>query len=127
MRRTHMTTQQITIEVGVDGVVCGNVLYGMSYTTAQKIASVMLGQPVVTMDDKAWAAITELANAITQRAADLLKEQGFECKISPPNVIKGWNVEISVAVPALVIPMITTFGSLEINVALYEADQEKAA
>jgi chemotaxis protein CheX len=127
MRRMHATTQQVTIEIGVDGIVSGNVLYGMSMTTAQKIASVMIGQPVVTMDEMAWSAISELANIITGRATQLLNDEGDECNITPPNLIKGWNVEISIAVPALVVPMLTMFGRLEINAALYEAEQAQAA
>lgn len=127
MRRTVATTQQITIELGVDGVVSGNVLYGMSMTTAQKIASVMMGQPLASMDDMAWSAVSELANIITGRATQLLNDNGYECNISTPSIIKGWNVEVTVAVPALVVPMVTLCGSLEINAALYETGQAAAA
>lgn len=127
MRRAVATTQQITIELGVDGVVSGNVLYGMSMTTAQKIASVMLGTPLASMDEMAWSAVSELSNIITGRATQLLNDNGYECNISTPTVIKGWNVEISVAVPAIVVPMVTMCGSIEINAALYETNQAKAA
>ncbi len=127
MRRIASTTQQITIELGVDGVVAGNVLYGMSMTTAQKMASVMMGQPLASMDEMAWSAISELANIITGRATQLLSDRGYECNISTPTIIKGWNVEVSVAVPALVVPMVTTCGSFEINTALYETEQAAAA
>jgi len=127
MRRTVATTQQITIELGVDGVVSGNVLYGMSMTTAQKIASVMLGTPLASMDEMAWSAVSELANIITGRATQLLNDNGYECNISTPSIIKGWNVEVTVAVPALVVPMVTVCGSLEINAALYETGQAQAA
>lgn len=127
MRRMAATTQQITIELGVDGVVAGNVLYGMSMTTAQKIASVMMGTPMASMDEMAWSAISELSNIITGRATQLLNDQGYECNISTPTIIKGWNVEVSVAVPALVVPMVTMCGSLEINAALYETAQAAAA
>lgn len=127
MRRTHATTQQITIELGVDGVIAGNVLYGMSMTTAQKIASVMMGTPLASMDEMAWSAVSELANIITGRATQLLNDNGYECNISTPTIIKGWNVEITVAVPALVVPMVTMCGGLEINAALYETAQAVAA
>ncbi len=127
MRRIAATNQQITIELGVDGVVTGNVLYGMSMTTAQKIASVMLGQPLASMDEMAWSAISELSNIITGRATQLLSDHGYECNISTPTIIKGWNVEVTVPVPALVVPMMTACGSLEINTALYETAQAAAA
>lgn len=127
MRRVHATTQQITIEVGVDGPVAGNVLYGMSTTTAQKIAAVMIGTPLASMDELAWSAISELSNSIADRAKQLLNDHGYECTISTPNIIKGWNVEITVAVPALVVPMVTICGGLEISAGLYVADQAQAA
>ena len=127
MRRTLATTQQITIQIGVDGMVTGQVLYGMSLTTAQMIASAMTDRPVATMDEMAWSAVSELANVITGRATQLLNDVGYECTMTPPNVIKGLNVELTVDVPSLVVPMVTLFGCLEISVALYEAEQAKAA
>lgn len=128
MRALTFTTQQVTIVTGVNGEVEGSVLYGMSLITAQKIASAMICQPLAAMDDMAWSAISELGNMITGNAAQLMYDSGYKCDITPPSVMRGMNIEISTAVPALVVPLSTQFGRLEINVALAEAvSMRKAA
>lgn len=118
MRATSFTSQQVTIFAGVNGAIEGTVLYGMSLITAQKVASAMMGQPIVEMDDMAWSAISELGNMITGNAVQLLYDAGYQCDITPPSVIRGMNVQVSTSVPALVVPMTTKFGRMEINVAL---------
>jgi chemotaxis protein CheX len=94
----------------------------MSLTTADKIASHMIGQPIRTFDALAASAIAELGNMITGNAAALLAEKGYTCDISPPSIIRGSNVKIStVNTPALVVPItLGEFGDLEINVSLQE-------
>jgi len=121
IRETTFTTQQVTIVAGVNGDVEGTVLYGMSLITAQKIASGMMGMPLKEMDDMAWSAISELGNIITGNAVNLIHQSGFTCDITPPSILRGMNMQVSTHVPALVVPMITKFGRLEINVALSEA------
>ena len=120
MRTSTFTTQQVTIMAGVNGEVEGTVLYGMSMITAQKIASTMMSQTIEEMDEMSWSAISELGNIITGNAVSFLYESGYKCEITPPSVLRGLNIEISTFVPALVIPMTTKFGRLEINVALAE-------
>ncbi|MGC8832574.1 MAG: chemotaxis protein CheX [Armatimonadota bacterium] len=127
MRHLKFTTQQVTIVAGVTGDVRGQVLYGMSLVTAEKIATAMLQEPVMTFDELATSAIAELGNMITGNAIMYLSEKGFNCVITPPSVIRGMNVEISTPVPALVVPLITQFGKVEINIALAEVAKQDQA
>jgi chemotaxis protein CheX len=127
MRATTFTTQQVTILVGVNGSISGAVLYGTSLVTAQKIAAAMIGQPIKEMDDMAWSAIAELGNIISGNAIQYLYGTGYKCDITPPSVLRGINIQVSTSVPALVVPMTTRFGRIEINVALAESAASKAA
>jgi chemotaxis protein CheX len=123
------TTQQVNIICGVTGAIQGQVIYGMSMTTADKIASKMLGQTVVTFDKLAASAIAELGNMISGNSMTLLSGSGFECDITPPTIIRGSNVKISTLdIPAIVIQMsIPDIGLLEINVSLKQATVRAAA
>lgn len=116
------TTQQINIVCGITGAVEGLVIYGMSMITADKVASKMIGAPVVTFDQLAASAIAELGNMISGRSMAKLSEQGYICDITPPTIIRGTNVKITtVDVPALVIPLkLADMGDFEINVSLKE-------
>lgn len=116
------TTQQVNIVCGITGAVEGQVIYGMSIIAADKIASRMLGAPVVTFDQLAASAIAELGNMISGNSLTLLAGRGYPCDITPPTIIRGSNVKISTLdIPALVIPMkLKEIGEFEINVSLKE-------
>ncbi len=127
MRSATFTTKQVTIVAGVNGDVAGTALYGISLVTAQKIASAMMGENLAEMSDMAWSAVSELGNMITGNATSLLYNAGYKCDITPPSVIEGADVRVSTKVAALVVPVITSFGRMEISVALAESGMPKAA
>jgi len=126
MRKTTFTTQQVTIVAGVSGQISGTALYGMSLVTAQKIASALMQSELTVLDEMAWSALSELGNMITGNAITLLANNGYDVNISPPSVIRGRNIEISTKTPAIVVPMMTQQGLVEINVALEENDMAQA-
>jgi chemotaxis protein CheX len=94
----------------------------MSIVAADRIASEMLGSPVVTFDQLAASALAELGNMISGNSMTLLAGQGYTCDITPPTIIKGSNVKIATLdTPALVIPMrLADIGEFQINVSLKE-------
>jgi chemotaxis protein CheX len=121
MRPNVFTSQQCNVITGVAGKVEGQVIYGMSLMTADKIASTMLGQPIRTFDQLAASAIAELGNMITGNAMAHLSEAGYVCDITPPTIVRGSNVKIStLTIPAIVIPICVEQGQLELTVCLQE-------
>ncbi len=121
MKPAVFTSQQCNIITGVTGKVEGQVVYGMSLLTADKIASTMLGQQIRTFDQLAASAIAELGNMITGNASMLLTEAGFPCDITPPSIIRGTNVKMSTLnIPALVVPICMEIGEIELTVSLQE-------
>lgn len=127
LRQNIFTTQQVTIVAGVNGEVEGTVLYGMSLVTAQKIAGAMIGSDIDHLDEMALSAVSELGNMITGSAATMLSQTGFDVDITPPSVVRGVEVEVTTRTPALVVPVNTQFGRVEINVAIAENTMRKAA
>ena len=107
--------------VGLAGEVEGRVLFDMSKETAMKIASVMNMEELTEIDDLVKATISELANMITAQAVTKLHELGFKFDLTPPALITGDNMEISdQEVEALIVPMESPHGNIEINVAVRE-------
>lgn len=127
LRTSTFTTQQITIVAGVNGNVEGVALYGMSLATATRIAGAMMASQVDELNDMALSAISELGNMVTGNAITRLSQNGYDVDITPPSVIKGTQVEMSTKIPALVVPINTPFGSIEVNVALAEVAMAAAA
>jgi chemotaxis protein CheX len=119
MQPATFTSQQCNIVCGVTGQVQGQVIYGMSLASADKIASTMLGQPIKVFDQLAASAIAELGNMISGHAMSKLADAGYICDITPPTIIRGTNVQIStLSIPAIVIPMTTEQGQVSITVGL---------
>ncbi len=121
-RPQMFTTQQINIVCGVTGDVEGLVIFSMSMITADRVASKMIGAPVVTFDQLAASAISELANIICGNSLTLLAASGYTCDITPPTIIRGNNVRISTLdIPAIVIPLsLREMGAFEVNISLQE-------
>lgn len=107
--------------VGLAGDVEGRVLFDMTMETAMNIASTMNMEKLENWDELAKATITELANLITAQAVTKLHELGFKFDLTPPALFTGDKMEISDhEVEALIVPMITEQGKVEVNVAIRE-------
>lgn len=119
LETSKVAADDVTVIIGVTGDAEGIVLYGMSERTAKNLASVMLGQRVPVFDNLAESALAELGNMIAGVAAVGLERQSYVCRLTPPSLIYGRGTLISVMdINRLVIPMVSQYGTIEINVAL---------
>jgi chemotaxis protein CheX len=111
----------IAVIVGLVGQVEGRVLFDMKMETALKIISKMNDEVITEFNELAKATITELGNMITGRAVTKLSEMGYRFDVTPPAIFSGKEMEISdVDIEALIVPIETSLGRVEINVALRE-------
>jgi len=121
LKSTSMPVMGVAALVGLAGDVEGRVLFDMEKVSALKIASAMNGEQLTVMDELVKATITELANMITAQAVTKLHELGFRFDLTPPAIFTGDNMEVSDQdVEALIVPMETPQGKIEINVAIRE-------
>lgn len=110
----------ITVIVGLTDGLRGNVAYNMSKETAMQIASkMMMGMPVVELDELAQSAISELTNMITGNAATNFEGEGLKVDISPPSLVVGEKFKARVSNSKfLVIEMIVDSLPIELNIGL---------
>lgn len=128
LKSTAMPVMGVAALVGLAGDVEGRVLFDMTLDTALKIASAMNGEELPEFDDLAKATISELANLITAQAVTKLHELNFKFDLTPPTLFVGENMEVAAAalsrdsesVEALIVPLITECGKIEVNVAVRE-------
>src|SRR5258708_18638792 len=119
LQRSAYTSNEVTAVVAVAGEVAGMVMFAMTQKTATGMVSKMLGQDFPEIHALAQSGIAEIGNVITGRAAVLLSEAGYPSDLAPPMLLIGKNTMISTLdVQRLVIPMVTAFGSIEVQVAL---------
>jgi chemotaxis protein CheX len=108
----------VTALIGLSRDVRGNVAYGMSKTTAQNVASIMMGTPVEVLDGMAQSAIAEMANILASNAVMALDRDGFSVNISPPALITGDKVVVVSRVQTLAIEIQTEAGPIEANIGM---------
>ena len=126
LKSTAMPVMGVSALVGLDGDVEGRVLFDMTIETAINIASKMNGEKLESFDELAKATISELANLITAQAVTKLHELNFKFDLTPPALFAGKQMEIAALgggaenVEALIVPLITEYGKIEVNVAIRE-------
>lgn len=119
LKSSSMSVMGVAALVGLAGDVEGRVIFDMDMKTAMNIASRMNQEEFTVFDDMAKATITELANMITAQAVTKLHDLGFRFDLTPPALFTGDNMEISDhEVEALIVPMETDQGRVEVNVAI---------
>ena len=129
LKSTAMPVMGVAVLVGLAGDVEGRVLLDMTMETALNIASVMNGEKLAEFDDLGKSTISELANLITGQFVTMLHELNFQVDITPPTLFVGQQMEIAALggssnnVEALIVPLITEYGKIEINVAIREKDR----
>ena len=118
LKSTAMPAMGVAALVGLAGDVEGRVLFDMTLETAINIASKMNGEKLSQFD--------ELANLITAQAVTKLHELNFKFDLTPPALFAGQQMEIAALgggsenVEALIVPLITECGKIEVNVAIRE-------
>lgn len=126
LKSVAMPVMGVAALVGLAGDVEGRVLFDMSFETALNVASKMNGETITQFDDLAKATISELANLITAQAVTKLHDLGFKFDLTPPTLFAGEKMEIAALpgsaqnVEALIVPLISECGEIELNVAIRE-------
>lgn len=122
LEQTHYTSAAVTAMLGVNGMLQGTVLIGLTRESAEQLVERMSGVRVPIEDELSESAFGELANMICGSALAHLEDERYTCQITPPVVIYGLGTVIATTPHArLVVPI--EFGPLEIrlSVSLQEA------
>ena len=83
--------------LGFVGDMEGNVIYSFTDETALKVVSGMMGgMPYNQLDELALSALGELGNMTTGALAINLEKVGVKVDITPPTVITGKEIKVTV-------------------------------
>ena len=108
----------IWIQIGLNGQMNGDIVFGLSEEVAMKMISAMMGGYVISeIDDMGKSAISELGNMISGNASTMLFNQGVRVDITPPKVLHSAQAAGFKTGKALTIPLIMEgIGELDIQV-----------
>jgi CheY-specific phosphatase CheX len=122
------TSQELNILVGITGMINGQVIYSMSAGTAKNIAAIMLGRSVQPLDRNAQSALCELGNMITGMATSRFDVRYTEVALTPPSLIAGNNIFISVLKMGYIYTSFATeIGNIDVTIAARENTMLKQA
>jgi len=109
----------VAAEVGINGDIEGRVIFDLDPATAMKVAEHLAGGAVDGSEEMTAETVCELANMVIGNAVSSLNDQGFQFKITPPelhSVDSGYTG--SVDSEALVLEFRTLSGSLFMNIVM---------
>lgn len=110
----------IWIQIGLNGQMNGDIVFGLSEQVALKMVSAMMGGYAISeIDEIGRSAISELGNMISGNASTILYNQGVRVDITPPKLFQSAQAAGFNATQALTIPLIMEgIGELEIQVLI---------
>ncbi|MDO4753394.1 MAG: chemotaxis protein CheX [Bacillota bacterium] len=120
VRQSTYATNEIIIILGITGEIKGQACFSMSNDLAKSIASaMMMGMPVMEIDDMAKSALSELGNMIMGNSATLLFNNGIKTDITPPSLLTGTAMEVSSAdMETICVPLNSGVGTIEFDIGI---------
>ncbi len=95
----------IVTVLGFVGDIEGNMIYSFNEKTAIRIVSKMMGMEYGQLDELALSALGELGNMTTGALAMNLEKIGYKTDITPPTVVTGKEIKVSVEGVILRLPV----------------------
>ncbi len=121
LKTSPYKSENIIIMVGLTGSIRGQAIFSMSQKLAMSIASnMMFGMPVTEFDEISKSAISELTNMILGNAATLLYNKGTSVEITPPSLLMGDNMSISInKMKTICVPLVLESGeAIELDISV---------
>lgn len=118
LKNIELVENHIWIQIGINGQMNGDIVFGLSEQVALKMVSAMMGGFIISeLDEIGRSAISELGNMISGNASTMLYNQGVSVDITPPRIIHSASAESLYAGQALTVPLIMDgIGQFDIQV-----------
>ncbi|WP_336788081.1 chemotaxis protein CheX [Paenibacillus sp. MMO-177] len=118
LKNIELVENHIWIQIGINGQMNGDIVFGLSEQVALKMVSAMMGGFMISeLDEIGRSAISELGNMISGNASTMLYNQGVNVDITPPRIIQSASAESLSAGKALTVPLIMDgIGQFDIQV-----------
>jgi chemotaxis protein CheX len=124
LKKLGESMKGVAVIIGVVGSnnLKGRIVFDMNEETAIRLASDLNGEVFTSFNEMVRSTIGEVANMITGRSVTKLEKEKLSFTFTPPTIITGENLNIYEFgdVEALIIPLDTGIGIMEINIAFKE-------
>ncbi|MGY4689438.1 chemotaxis protein CheX [Salibacterium sp. K-3] len=121
---TQFISSDISVVMGVNGTLEGQIICTMKEQTALHIVgSMMGGMEVQALDEMSWSAIQEFGNWVAGRAASELAKAEASIDISPPVINEGQS-KFRMEKTFLTIPLTSNAGEVLLHVSITPSQKE---
>ncbi|NPV91983.1 MAG: chemotaxis protein CheX [Firmicutes bacterium] len=114
----------LLINISMVGPLRGSIVIGMEVEAAKQFASkMMMGMPVLELDELAQSAISEMGNMVCATACTNYNLAGIDgLDISPPTLLIGEGGQVKLAVPKVILVRFEVDGIMvNVYIGLFEA------
>lgn len=116
-----VSSKDANVVLGVTGDLKGTILFSFPKDMTLEMVKIMCGMEMEEIDSFVSSALGEMANIIGGNALTLLNSNNYVCDIVPPQIFVGEYKSYSMAnKKALILPITTPIGSLDIHIFLEE-------
>lgn len=118
--KTAVPSDDVSVVLGVNGQLTGQIICSISEDTAKKIVGAMMGGLTIeTIDEMGWSAIQEFGNWVAGSTAVELSKENCLIDVTPPVVNEGESTFRS-GITFITIPLDSQLGLIHVHISLKE-------
>ncbi|MBU8905006.1 chemotaxis protein CheX [Desertibacillus haloalkaliphilus] len=118
IKDTSVPAKAISVILGVNGQLEGQIICSMEADTAKSIIGTMMGgMTIEAIDDMGWSAIQEFGNWIAGTTATELSKEACTIDVTPPVINEG-SSKFRSAETFVSLPLESTIGAINVHVSI---------
>lgn len=123
VQQTEVPSNQISVILGINGQLNGQIICSIDEQTARNIVGVMMGGMTIDeLDDMGWSAIQEFGNWVAGTTATELSKEDVIIDVTPPIINEGSSKFRSNKL-FITVPLETKIGLLDVHISVKEEGQ----
>lgn len=121
VQQTAVPSNKVSVILGINGQLNGQIICSIDEQTARNIVGVMMGgMNIEVLDDIGWSAIQEFGNWVAGTTATELSKEDVLIDVTPPIVNEG-NSSFRSNKLFITVPLDTKIGLIDVHISVKEA------
>ncbi len=120
VQQTAVPSNQVSVILGINGQLNGQIICSIDEQTAKNIVGVMMGGMTIdVLDDMGWSAIQEFGNWVAGTTATELSKENVIIDVTPPIINEGSSSFRSNKL-FITVPLETKIGQIDVHISVKE-------
>jgi chemotaxis protein CheX len=120
VEQTAVPSNQVSVILGINGQLNGQIICSINEQTAKNIVGVMMGGMTIDLlDDMGWSAIQEFGNWVAGTTATELSKEDVIIDVTPPIINEG-SSNFRTNKLFITVPLETRIGLIDVHISVKE-------